>query len=141
MLADGSIVTCSRGENRDLFYGVIAGLGSLGAFTRIKYRILDLKGPAAFKIADVDYDDPSSLETRFRTEPGADIDDVTKVWSESSFIFFEGGHPRLTIYKRKFVPLGKASSHFSLQLYLSIFTIALVRFAPYREDDPLQGSQ
>jgi hypothetical protein len=50
MLADGSIVTCSRERNSDLFYGAIAGLGALGAF-RIKYRLLDLKGPVGFKIA------------------------------------------------------------------------------------------
>jgi FAD/FMN-containing dehydrogenase len=35
MLANGDIVTCSREQNRDLFYAAIGGFGMLGAFTSI----------------------------------------------------------------------------------------------------------
>ena len=36
LLADGSLRTCSRTENADLFHAAIGGFGLLGAFTRLK---------------------------------------------------------------------------------------------------------
>jgi FAD/FMN-containing dehydrogenase len=39
MLPSGEIVTCSREENRDLFYGAIGGFGMLGVFTSITLRL------------------------------------------------------------------------------------------------------
>lgn len=131
MLADGSTITCSREQNSAIFYGAIAGLGSLGAFTRIKYRLLDLKRPSGLHVEAIDYDDIEDLERRFRVRPGEGIDDVENVWSESSLFFIEDGRPKFTLYRRKFVPLDRAGSHFSPYLYLSIVASAFVRFSPF----------
>lgn len=40
MCADGQVLTCSRDENRDVFYSAIGGFGVLGVFTRLR---MDLK--------------------------------------------------------------------------------------------------
>lgn len=44
-LMDGTLRRCSRAENRELFFGVIAGLGQLGVITSVTYRLLR-RGPA-----------------------------------------------------------------------------------------------
>lgn len=40
MRADGSVVTCSRTENDDLYFGVIGGFGYLGVVLEVSYRLL-----------------------------------------------------------------------------------------------------
>jgi FAD/FMN-containing dehydrogenase len=42
MLLDGSTRTCSREENAELFFGVIAGYGYLGVVLEITYQLLEL---------------------------------------------------------------------------------------------------
>ena len=39
MLADGSVMTCSRDSNEDVFFAAIGGFGMLGAFTRIRLQL------------------------------------------------------------------------------------------------------
>lgn len=43
MRADGSVVTCSRESNAELFRGAIGGLGVLGAITRVKLALKKLE--------------------------------------------------------------------------------------------------
>lgn len=133
MLADGQIVTCSRQQNADLFYGAIGGFGALGAFTRIKYRLLDLKGPVRIDVESTSYDDIDNLEGRFRTTPGEDIDDVRNVWSESSLFFTEDDKPKFALYRRKLVPAPakERRGHFTPRMYAAIAGAALVRFSPF----------
>ena len=131
MLADGTIVTCSREQNREIFYGAIAGLGSLGAFTRIKYKLLDLRGPSQIQVESRVYDGIDDLENRYSTTPGDGIDDVKNVWAESSIVFFEDERPKLSIHKRRYVPASGPQSHFSPHLYLSVLAAGLLRFFPF----------
>jgi decaprenylphospho-beta-D-ribofuranose 2-oxidase len=42
LLLDGSVVTCSRDERPELFFGVIAGYGYLGVVLEITYQLLSL---------------------------------------------------------------------------------------------------
>ena len=42
VLADTSIVTCSKHKNPDLFYSSLCGLGAIGIFTRVKVQLCPL---------------------------------------------------------------------------------------------------
>jgi FAD binding domain/D-arabinono-1,4-lactone oxidase len=130
MLADGSVVTCSRQQNAELFYGAISGLGSLGAFTRIRYRLLDLKGPSRFEIEIRTREDLEAIESHFRTQPGEGLDDVANVWGESTLFFFDGEQPKYNIYPRRLVPREGSAPSPWVRYLASLPVAPLVHFAP-----------
>ncbi len=129
MLADGSVVTCSRTQHAELFHAAIAGFGSVGVFTRIKYRLLPLGGPTEIVIDITHHDDVDDLERRFSTTPGGALDDVRDVWAESSLFFFDAGRPKMNLYRRRYARTDKARTRQSFP-WGSLAVSPVIRFLP-----------
>ncbi|MEW9672566.1 FAD-binding protein [Ammoniphilus sp. 3BR4] len=58
MTADGSVLTCSREENADLFWATVGGIGLTGILLTVRLRLI----PVESAFIDVDYQKAANLE-------------------------------------------------------------------------------
>lgn len=70
MLADGSIVTCSRSENADLFHHVIGGYGLFGVILSAELDIVDNAVYRTSREVIASDDFPAYFEQRIAPDPG-----------------------------------------------------------------------
>ncbi len=126
----GELITCSRTENADIFYGVIAGLGLLGFITRIKYQLFYIGAPFKIDLSPQLYDTIEDIETRFYIRESKEFKTVDDLRSQGSLFYFDGNQPKFGVYTRKYVTIPKKQSHFSPYLYLGALTMSVIRFFP-----------
>ena len=126
----GELLTCSRKQNANLFYGVVSGLGMLGFITRIKYQLFYIGYPFAIAVTAKLYDTIEDIETRFDIRESIEFKTVDDLGSQGSLFYFDGNTPKFGVYNRKYIQINKHQSHFSIYRYIGMFTMFIVRFFP-----------
>ena len=66
LVADGRILTCSRAQQPDLFYGFPNSYGSLGYVTRVRLRLIPVK--PYVRLEHIRFSDPEDLFTAIGSE-------------------------------------------------------------------------
>jgi decaprenylphospho-beta-D-ribofuranose 2-oxidase len=126
----GELITCSRNQHCQIFYGVIAGLGLLGFITRIKYQLFYIGYPFKIAVTGKIYTDIKDIETRFDIRASAEFKTVDDLGSQGSMFYFDGNTPKFGVYNRHYVRIKKPQWHFSPYFLLGIFTMFVVRYFP-----------
>lgn len=126
----GELLTCSRKQHSEIFYGVIAGLGLLGFITRIKYQLFYIGHPFKIEVSGKIYTDIEDIEKRFDIRQSAQYKTVDDLGSQGSMFYFDKGKPKFGVYNRKYVRIPSPQSHFSPYFLLGILTMFVVRFFP-----------
>lgn len=130
LTTNGELITCSRTQNTDIFYGVIAGLGLLGFITRIKYQLFHIGYPFKIEVSGKIYTDIEDIEKRFNIRQSKEFKTADDLGSQGSMFYFDGRTPKFGVYNRKYVRIPSLQSHFSPYFILGIFTMFVVRFFP-----------
>ena len=127
---DLGLLTCSRTQNQDLFYGVISGFGLLGFITRIKYKLCYVGSDYLIKISVKNYQDVKELEQRFdlRETPDPVLPEDLK--SQSSLFYFDNNKPKFAIFDRHYVKTAQLQQHFNINLYIAAILTVIIRFFP-----------
>ncbi len=105
LTTDGNVITCSRTQNADIFYGVVSGLGILGFIVRIKYRLFHLGAPYKLDISIKNYDNIDDLENKFYLRESEKLDSLEDLRSQASLFYFDGNQPKVAVFERKYAPM------------------------------------
>ncbi|MBY0424039.1 MAG: FAD-binding protein [Cytophagales bacterium] len=130
LTTEGELLTCSRTQHSDVFYGAISGFGILGFITRIRYQLHYVGSPFQIKVWCDVYDNVDDLENRFFVRESPSFNQLDDVKSQSSLFYFDQKKPKFAIFNRRYVPVKKKQGHFSFFMYLAALSISVIRFFP-----------
>lgn len=128
--ASGELITCSRTQHADLFYGVISGLGFLGFIVRIQYQLFRIGYPFQIQVECRHYDTVENLEERFDVRESAKFKTPEDLGSQGSMFYLDKGAARFNVYTRNYVRAAKPQHHFSWYTYIGVLTMLIVRLFP-----------
>ncbi|MDX2195781.1 MAG: FAD-binding protein [Cytophagales bacterium] len=131
LCTNGDIITCSRHQNSDIFYGAISGLGMLGIIVRAKIKLMYIGSPFAIKITTRTYHEVADLENRFSLRAIDNIQKLEELKSEASLYYYHEGKYKFVIYNREYERTGtREITHFNIYLYLASILAFVIRFFP-----------
>jgi decaprenylphospho-beta-D-ribofuranose 2-oxidase len=130
MLANGTLLHCSRTENSDLFYGAIAGFGMLGFIIRIEYQLFYIGQHFEIEIATRDYKDIKQLETRLDVRKPQRIESLDQLQSQSTLFYKDKNGPKFTVYNRRYIPVQKFKKSSKFKFYQAVIANGLIRLFP-----------
>ena len=134
LTSDGELLTCSRSENSELFYGAIAGMGMLGFITRITYQLHFVGCHYDIQIWVEDHDNVDDLEQKFDLRKSPNFDDLECLRSQSSLFYSDGGRPKFGMYNRRYRRRKDKRKTSSLLFNAAILASGIVRFFPSLAD-------
>jgi FAD/FMN-containing dehydrogenase len=130
LTTEGKIITCSRTQNSELFYGVISGLGLLGFITRIKYQLFYVGSDYEIEIKVKNYDNVDDLEKKFNLRGAESLDKLEDLRSQSSLFYFDKNKPKVAVYDRQYIRTDQKQKHFNIYLYIGAMLTFVIRFFP-----------
>ncbi|MBL4649011.1 MAG: FAD-binding protein [Aureispira sp.] len=130
MTTEGQVLTCSRTENSDLFYGVVGGLGFLGFIIKITYQVFYVGSHYEIKIDVVDYDDINELEKRLPLRKSKQFNTLEDLKSQSTLFYFDAKQPKFCVYNRTYKTVKKHKKSSKLASGLATIASGVIRFYP-----------
>ena len=130
MTTDGRLLTCSRTENSDLFYGVIAGFGMLGFIVSITYQLFYVGQPVEIAIDTVAHDNIDDLEKKFDLRMPEQIERLEDIRSQSSLFYSDGGQSKFLVYNRSYRVVAKTEKPSKFKFWQAVLANGIIRFFP-----------
>ncbi|MEM8907520.1 MAG: FAD-binding oxidoreductase [Bacteroidota bacterium] len=130
MTTEGTLLTCSREQNADLFYGVVSGFGMLGFIVSITYQLVYIGQHFELQIAATDYPDIEQIEERLDLRKATGLDDWEKLRSQSTLFYVDNGQPKFTVYNRRYRLVEQERKGSKFRLYQAVLANGLIRIFP-----------
>lgn len=130
MLTNGEILTCTRTQNQDLFYGAIAGFGLLGFIISITYQIFYVGSHYKIDFAAKDYGSVDDLKKVDWVRSIEQVNALTDIKSQGCLFYMDKGIPKFSTYWRNYVPINKQKKGSRLLFWSSILLSGLWRVFP-----------
>lgn len=127
---NGQLLTCSRQENTELFYGAISGFGMLGFIVEITYQVFYVGAHFEIDITTQTYHDIEEIETRLDLRKSPSFEQLEDIKSQSTLFYHEKGQPKFCIYNRQYKRVEKKKKDSKLRFYNSVIANGFIRFFP-----------
>lgn len=130
MTPQGELLTCSRQENVDLFYGAISGFGMLGFIVQITYQTFYVGSHFEIDISTQSYDNINDIEQRLDLRKAPSFEALEDIKSQSTLFYSDNGNPKFCVYNRQYKRVDKKKKDSKLRFYNSILANGFIRFFP-----------
>lgn len=130
MLTSGEVLTCSRNQNQDLFYGAIAGFGLLGFIIKITYKIFHVGSHYKIDFAAKDYHNIDALRKVDWVKAIENISTLDDIKSQGCLFYMDGNTPKFSTYWRKYIRTKKKKEGNPFLFWTSTFLSGLWRLFP-----------
>lgn len=130
MTTEGQVLTCSRTEHRDLFYGVIGGVGFLGFIINITYQVFYVGSHYEIETSVVDYDNIDEIEKKIALRKSKEFKSLEDLKSQSSLFYLDDKQPKFCVYNRRYKRVKKYKKSSKLAVALATIASGVIRFYP-----------
>ncbi len=132
MTTDGTIKTCSREQNSDLFYGAISSLGFLGFILKITYEVLYVGKHYILETNAIDYDNIKSLEKRlYQNKVDKETTTLENLKAKYSLFYVDSNNePKLSIYHSVYTKVAQKKKNSTYNFAWATLSIGILRSFP-----------
>lgn len=127
---NGALLTCSRQENSELFYGAISGFGMLGFIVQITYQVFYVGAHFELDISTQTYHDVNQIETRLDLRKPAAFKQLEDIKSQSTLFYHEAGQAKFCVFNRQYKRVDKKREGSKFRFYNAVVANGFIRLLP-----------
>lgn len=126
----GELLTCSRQENTDLFYGAISGFGMLGFIVEITYQVFHVGTHFEIDISTQTYHDIEKIEERLDLRKPSEFNQMEDIKSQSTLFYHEKGQAKFCVFNRQYKAVKKKTKSSKFRFYNAVIANGFIRLLP-----------
>jgi FAD/FMN-containing dehydrogenase len=130
MLTDGRLLTCSREQHPDLFYGAIAGFGLLGFITRITYQTFHVGSHYKISRTLAHHDNIEAIEDKIWLRKSPQLNELKDIQAQGSVFYMDNGTPNVSVHNAFYEQVDQKVENSKILFFFMMLASGFFRIFP-----------